>query len=93
MQYRALPVYQKCVYNAKKDLKISCVTQNINILEIETQIYDYMNNGRFNKRLRLMWKYWMKLVLVSDEALDIGEFKIFDIKDKKAIELQIKKAA
>lgn len=62
-------------------------------IHVTPAVYDYMNNGRFNKRLRLMWKYWMKLVLVSDEALDIGEFKIFDIKDKKAIELQIKKAA
>jgi len=62
-------------------------------IHVTPTVYDYMNSGRFNKRLRLMWKYWMKLVLVRDEKLDIGEFKIFDIKDKKSIELNNRKAA
>jgi ribonuclease G len=62
-------------------------------IHVTPAVYAYMNEGRFNKRLRLMWKYWMKIVLVKDEQLDIGEFKVFDIKDKKSVELENSKAA
>jgi len=62
-------------------------------IHVTPAVYDYMNEGRFSKRLRLMWKYWMKIVMVRDDQLDIGEFKVFDIKDKKTVELTGKKAA
>lgn len=62
-------------------------------IHVTPDVYEYMNTGHFNKRLRLMWKYWMKIVLVRDKQLDIGEFKIFDIKDKKAILTEKNKAA
>lgn len=62
-------------------------------LHVTPDIYNYLTKGRYNKRLRLMWKYWMKINLVKDQNLDIGEFKVFDHKDKNSIELPEKKAA
>ncbi|MCB0282693.1 MAG: Rne/Rng family ribonuclease [Calditrichae bacterium] len=62
-------------------------------LHVTSDVYNYLVKGRYNKRLRLMWKYWMKINLVKDESLDIGEYKFFDYKDKKSIEIGEKKAA
>ncbi len=62
-------------------------------LQITPEIYSYLNEGHYSKRLRLMWKYWMKIVLVKNEQLEIGDFKVLDIKNKKIIELKEAKAA
>ncbi len=62
-------------------------------LQITPEVYSYLNEGRYSKRLRLMWKYWMKIILVKNEQLEIGDFKVYDIKNKKSIELKELKAA
>lgn len=62
-------------------------------LQITTDVFNYLNEGRYSKKLRLMWKYWMKIALVRNDQLEIGDFKVFDIKNRKNIELRDAKAA
>ena len=59
-------------------------------LRVTPDIYDYLNKGPYNKRLRLMWKYWMKIDVVEDTKLEVGAFEIFDAKNKKMIRLDEK---
>jgi len=56
------------------------------VFHVRPEIYTYMNSGRYNKRMRLMWKYWMKIKLIKDEALKIGEFEVYDRLNKKKLE-------
>jgi len=62
-------------------------------LRVTPDVYTYLNKGHYNKRLRLMWKYWMKIAVVKDHKLELGSFEIFDAKNKKMIKLDEKKAA
>ena len=62
-------------------------------LRVTPDIYTYLNKGHYNKKLRLMWKYWMKITVVMDPKLEIGTFEIYDIKNKKVIIPDEKKAA
>ncbi len=55
------------------------------IIHVTPDVYNYMNKGRYNKRLRLMWKYWMKITMVRDESLDVGQFKVFTAHKKQEI--------
>jgi ribonuclease G len=63
------------------------------VIHTTEDVYNYLNEGRYSKRLRLMWKYWMKITLVKDITLETGEFKVFDNNDLKSIELPESKAA
>jgi ribonuclease G len=51
-------------------------------------VQHYLTQGRYNRRLRLMWKYWMKLNLVADNSISMGSFRVFDRNNEKEIELQ-----
>ncbi len=51
------------------------------------EVYSYMKNGRYNRLLKLMWKYWIKIKLVKEERLPIGTFEVYDRKNEKAIKL------
>ena len=51
------------------------------------EVYTYMKNGRYNRLLKLMWKYWIKIKLVKDEKLPIGTFEVYDRKNEKPIKL------
>jgi ribonuclease G len=55
---------------------------------VTPQAYHYLMQGRFSRRLHLMWKFWMKIKFVKDESLGIREFKVFDRKDEKEIKLK-----
>jgi ribonuclease G len=57
------------------------------VIRITPQAYTYMMQGRFSRRLQLIWKYWMKISFVKDKSLGIREFKVFDRKNKKEITL------
>ncbi len=54
-------------------------------IHVRPDVYNYMNRGRYSRRLKLMWKYWMKIKLVKDENLKIGEFAVYDRLDKTKI--------
>jgi ribonuclease G len=59
-------------------------------IHVPEDAFKYLTEGRFNKRLMLMWKYWMKIKLVIDPALSFREFRVFDHSDQKEISDQIK---
>jgi ribonuclease G len=54
-------------------------------LRVPMGIFNYLNDGKFSRRLQLMWKYWIKLSLFKDDALDTRQFKVFDKKNEKEI--------
>jgi hypothetical protein len=55
---------------------------------VPSDLYNYLNQGRYNRRLKLMWKYWMKIKLIRDTSINIGEFIVFDRLNKSAINLE-----
>jgi ribonuclease G len=57
-------------------------------MRVTPEIYNYVMQGRFSRRLQLMWKYWMKINFVKDDALQYREYKVFDRKNKKQLVLK-----
>ncbi|MEJ2543690.1 MAG: Rne/Rng family ribonuclease [Calditrichaceae bacterium] len=57
-------------------------------IRVPSDLYSYMNKGRYNRRLKLMWKYWMKIKLFKDNNINIGEYKVYDRLNKTAINLE-----
>jgi len=57
------------------------------VIHVTPDVFSYLNKGRYSKRLKLMWKYWMKIRLVKDKSLNIGEFKVFDRLDKVKLDI------
>jgi ribonuclease G len=57
-------------------------------IRVPSDLYNNLNQGRYNRRLKLMWKYWMKIKLIRDTSINIGEFKVFDRLNKSAINLE-----
>jgi ribonuclease G len=57
-------------------------------VRVTPEIYSYVMRGRFSRRLQLMWKYWMKINFVREEALKYREYKVFDRKNKTEIVLK-----
>jgi len=57
------------------------------VIHVTPDVFSYLNKGRYSKRLKLMWKYWMKIRLVKDKSLNIGEFKVFDRLDKSKLDI------
>lgn len=53
-----------------------------------SDLFKYMNQGRYNRRLKLMWKYWMKIKVVKDTSLNFGEFRVYDRLNKSIISLE-----
>jgi ribonuclease G len=54
-------------------------------IRLTEDVYKYMTDKKAKRRLKLMWKYWMKINLYKDETLDIGEFAVYDRLNKSAI--------
>ncbi len=57
-------------------------------IRVPGDVYDYMMDGRYSRRLQLMWKYWMKLNIVRDDSLGFREFKVYDRRNKNEIRLK-----
>jgi len=55
------------------------------LIHVTPQVYTYMMQGKFSRRMQLMWKYWIKIDFVKDDKLGIREFKVFDRKDEKEL--------
>jgi ribonuclease G len=51
-------------------------------IRVTPEIYNYVTQGRFSRRLQLMWKYWIKIKFVKDESLGLREFKVYDRTNK-----------
>lgn len=56
-------------------------------LHVTPDVFNYLNKGRYSRRLKLMWKYWMKIRLVKDKQLKIGQFAVYDRTDKKKLDV------
>ncbi|RMF58763.1 MAG: Rne/Rng family ribonuclease [Calditrichaeota bacterium] len=46
------------------------------ILKIHPDMLEYLDNKRFGRRFRLMWKYWVKIIPEVDENLRPHEFRL-----------------
>jgi ribonuclease G len=49
--------------------------RRINI-KAHPNLIEYLNNKRFSRRFRLMWKYWIKIGTVVDASLKHFEYRI-----------------
>ncbi len=56
-------------------------------IRVPGDVFRYLNKGRYSRRMKLMWKYWIKIRLVKDDSLNIGEFKVYDRLNKEPIEI------
>lgn len=56
-------------------------------VRVTPEIYNYVMNGKFSRRLQLMWKYWVKIKFVKDSTLGTREFKVYDKFNKSQISL------
>jgi len=56
-------------------------------VRVTPEIYHYVMNGRFSRRLQLMWKYWVKIKFVKDTTLGAREFKVYDKSNKTQLSL------
>jgi len=58
------------------------------VIRVSQEVHRYLLKGRFSRRMRLMWKYWMKLDFKIDENLHFREFKVFDRTNKNEISVK-----
>jgi len=54
-------------------------------IRVAPDVYNYMAKGKFNRRMKLMWKYWMKISIAKSTKLPSGEFEVFDRTNKVLI--------
>jgi len=55
------------------------------IIRAHPSLVEYLNNKRISRRLRLMWKYWIKIDTEIDEALKPHEFRILVKKTREDV--------
>lgn len=49
------------------------------------RMVNFLNNRRISRRMRLMWKYWIKIVTESDASLKEHEFKVLVRKTREDV--------
>jgi len=59
-------------------------------LIVHREIYNYLTEGFRSKNRKLMWKLWMRIEVISDDSLDIDEFKVISKKQNREITDQFK---
>lgn len=57
-------------------------------LRVTPEVFSFLNKGRYSKRMKLMWKYWMKIRLVRDDKLDLGKFAAYDRLNKSPLKME-----
>lgn len=55
------------------------------ILEVHQDMLDYLDNKRFGRRFRLMWKYWVKINATVNEELMPHQFKLREKRTRKDV--------
>jgi ribonuclease G len=50
-------------------------------LKVHPEVSQFLSTGFLSRIRRLMWKYWMKIELIPDEAFRLDEFKFFSKRD------------
>jgi ribonuclease G len=61
------------------------------IIKAHPEVIQYLNNKTFSRRLRLMWKYWVKLESQEDESMRPFDFRLLVKKTKKDVTEQTSK--
>lgn len=46
------------------------------ILQVHPEMVEFLDNKRFGRRFRLMWKYWIKITLELNEELHKHQFRL-----------------
>lgn len=46
------------------------------ILQVHPNMAEFLNNKPFGRRFRLMWKYWVKIILEEDKTLASHQFRL-----------------
>lgn len=46
-------------------------------LKLHPEVVSFLSTGFWSRLRRLMWKYWMKIELLPDEALRVDDFKFY----------------
>ena len=57
-------------------------------IRVNSEIFSYVMKGKFSRRLQLMWKYWMKINFIKDDAIPFRQYKVYDRKNKSEIILK-----
>ncbi|GAB4343175.1 MAG: ribonuclease G [Calditrichia bacterium] len=55
------------------------------IIRTHPRIVNYLNNKRISRRMRLMWKYWIKIDVEEDPTLQMYEFRVLVKKTREDI--------
>lgn len=57
-------------------------------LRVTPEAFNYLNKGRYSRRMKLMWKFWMKIRLVRNEKLALGKFEVYDWLNKTTLNVE-----
>ncbi len=55
------------------------------ILQVHPEMQEYLDNKRFGRRFRLMWKYWIKITLEVNEELLPHEFRLIAKRNREDV--------
>jgi ribonuclease G len=55
------------------------------IVQAHPEMVEYLNNKRISRRLRLMWKYWIKMDIEADEKMRRWEFRVLVKKTREDV--------
>ena len=55
------------------------------IVQAHPEMVEYLNNKRISRRLRLMWKYWIKMNIEADEKMRRWEFRVLVKKTREDV--------
>jgi len=55
------------------------------IVQAHPEMVEYLNNKRISRRLRLMWKYWIKMDIEAEEKMRRWEFRVLVKKTREDV--------
>ncbi|MEE4310478.1 MAG: Rne/Rng family ribonuclease [candidate division KSB1 bacterium] len=59
-------------------------------LKAHPEIHKYLTEGIRSRIRRIMWKYWLRIDVISDESLEVDEFKVFSKRKNTELTNQFK---
>ncbi len=82
-----VPTKGTVLANIERGLRRYTATRNDRrlIVRAHPDIVSYLNNHGISRRMRLMWKYWLKIETEEDENLKPFEFRLLKKKTKEDI--------
>jgi len=82
-----VPTKGTILANIERGLRRYTATRNDRrlIVRAHPEVVSYLNNHGISRRMRLMWKYWLKIETEEDENLKPFEFRLLVKKTKEDI--------